>query len=128
MFPTLPFSSYSAAGKKHLLFKAQSLLKEKGLYTSTVDGKEGKGTHNAIQLFQAKSGLKPTGLLDLPTLIALQLSSEPDNLTWTAPSSSTSGSRGTVRRAPGGGRYAPQTEEQPSFFERKLRTLLGEDD
>ena len=128
MFPTVPFTNYSATGKRYLLFKAQTLLKEKNLYTSTVDGKEGKGTHNAIQLFQAKSGLRPTGLLDVPTLAALQLSTEPDNLAWTPPASVGSGSRGpTIRRAPGGGRYAPQYEEQPGFFERKLKGILGDD-
>ena len=126
MFPTVPFANYSAAGKRCLLYRAQTLLKEKSLYTSTVDGKEGKGTHNAIQLFQAKSGLRPTGLLDVPTLAALQLSTEADNLAWTPPVSVSSGNR-TVRRAPGGGNYAPQTEEQPNFFQRKLRgIILGE--
>jgi serine/threonine protein kinase len=130
MFPTVPFTNYSATGKRYLLFRTQAMLKEKGLYTSTVDGKEGKGTHNAIQLFQAKSGLRPTGLLDVPTLAALQLSAEADNLAWTVPAGSSTGvgSRSsTVRRAPGGGRYTPQTEEQPNFFQRKLRGLLGEE-
>ncbi len=125
MFPTIPFASYSSTGKRYLLFRTQTTLKEKGLYTSTVDGKEGKGTHNAIQLFQAKSGLRPTGLLDVPTLAALQLSAEADNLAWQPPASA-SGTR-SVRRAPGGGRYAPQEEEQPNFFQRKLRGLLGDD-
>lgn len=130
MFPTVPFTNYSATGKRYLLFRTQAMLKEKGLYTSTVDGKEGKGTHNAIQLFQAKSGLRPTGLLDVPTLAALQLSAEADNLAWTVPAGTATGvgSRSsTVRRAPGGGRYTPQTEEQPNFFQRKLRGLLGEE-
>jgi hypothetical protein len=126
MFPTVPFTNYSATGKRYLLFRTQTLLKEKGLYTAVVDGKEGKGTHNAIQLFQAKSGLRPTGLLDVPTLAALQLSSEVDNLAWSQPAA-VGGSRSTVKRAPGGGRYAPQEEEQPNFFQRKLRGLLGED-
>lgn len=127
MFPTVPFTNYSATGKRYLLYRAQTLLKEKSLYTSTVDGKEGKGTHNAIQLFQAKSGLRPTGLLDVPTLAALQLSTEADNLAWTPPVSVSSGNRSPVRRAPGGGNYAPQSEEQPNFFQRKLRGILGED-
>lgn len=130
MFPTVPFANYSATGKRYLLFRTQTLLKEKGLYTSTVDGKEGKGTHNAIQLFQAKNGLRPTGLLDVPTLAMLQLSAEADNLAWNAPANVGSGSTTSsrpVRRAPGGGRYAPQEEEQPNFFQRKLRGLLGED-
>jgi serine/threonine protein kinase len=125
MFPTVPFTNYSATGKRYLLFRAQTLLKEKSLYTSTVDGKEGKGTHNAIQLFQAKSGLRPTGLLDVPTLAALQLSTELDNLAWTPPASPGSGGR-SDRRAPGGGRYTPQTEDQPSFFERKIKGIFGD--
>lgn len=120
MYPTPPFAAYSATGKKYLLYRTQSVLKEKGLYTSTVDGKEGKGTHNAIQLFQAKSSLKPTGLLDVPTLVALQLSTEADNSTWVPPTvpPSASGSKSSVRRAPAGGRYSKQEAEEPSFFER----------
>jgi serine/threonine protein kinase len=127
IFPTVPFTNYSAAGKRYLLYRAQTVLKEKSLYTSTVDGKEGKGTHNAIQLFQAKSGLRPTGLLDVPTLAALNLSIEPDNLAWTPPSSINSGSSsgGKFGRAPGGGRYTPQTEEQPNRFKRALDGFLG---
>lgn len=127
MFPTVPFTNYSAAGKRFLLFRAQSVLKEKSLYTSSVDGKEGKGTHNAIQLFQAKSGLRPTGLLDVPTLAALNLSTEPDNLAWSMPATTNSGSSssGKFGRAPGGGRYTPQTEEQPNRFKRALDGFLG---
>jgi serine/threonine protein kinase len=127
MFPTVPFTNYSATGKRYLLFRAQTLLKEKSLYTSTVDGKEGKGTHNAIQLFQAKSGLRPTGLLDVPTLAALQLSTEPDNLAWTMPAPINSGSSGSRNfgRSPAGGRYTPQTEEQPNRFKRAIDGFLG---
>jgi peptidoglycan hydrolase-like protein with peptidoglycan-binding domain len=128
MFPTPPFANYSATGKRYLLFRTQTLLKEKSLYTSTVDGKEGKGTHTAIQLFQAKNGLKLTGMLDVPTLAALQLSSELDNLAWVPPPSA-SGSRSSgIRRAPGGGRYTGQSEEEPGFLERtggKLKGLFG---
>lgn len=127
IFPTVPYTNYSAAGKRFLLYRAQAVLKEKSLYTSTVDGKEGKGTHNAIQLFQAKNGLRPTGLLDVPTLAALNLSTEPDNLAWSMPASINSGSSssGKFGRAPGGGRYTPQTEEQPNRFKRALDGFLG---
>lgn len=129
MFPTLPFANYSATGKRYLLFRTQTLLKEKGLYTSTIDGKEGKGTHTGIQIFQAKSGLHPTGMLDVPTLAALQLSTELDNLAWVPPAG-VSGSRGGYRRAPGGGRYTGQEQEEdgPSFLERtggKLKGIFG---
>ncbi len=127
IFPTVPFTNYSATGKRYLLYRTQTLLKEKNLYTSAVDGKEGKGTHNAIQLFQAKSGLRPTGLLDVPTLAALNLSTEPDNLAWAQPTSINSGSSSGSKfgKAPGGGRYTPQTEEQPNRFKRALDGFLG---
>ena len=137
IFPTPPFASYTSTGKRYLLFRTQTLLKEKGLYTSTVDGKEGKGTHNAIQLFQVRSGLRPTGLLDVPTLAALQLSAEQDNLAWVPPggssysSGSSSGgmvpSPGSTRRIPVGSRYEPKIEE-PGFFKRKLRGFTKDDE
>lgn len=137
IFPTPPFASYTPTGKRYLLFRTQTLLKEKGLYTSTVDGKEGKGTHNAIQLFQVRSGLRPTGLLDVPTLAALQLSAEQDNLAWVPPggssysSGSSSGgmvpSPGSSRRIPVGSRYEPKIEE-PGFLKRKLRGFTKDDE
>ncbi|MBV6498566.1 MAG: Serine/threonine-protein kinase PknD [Prosthecobacter sp.] len=137
IFPTAPFASYTPTGKRYLLFRTQTLLKEKGLYTSTVDGKEGKGTHNAIQLFQVRSGLRPTGLLDVPTLAALQLSAEQDNLAWVPPggssysSGSSSGgmvpSPGSSRRIPVGSRYEPKIEE-PGFLKRKLRGFTKDDE
>lgn len=126
MFPTVPFTNYSATGKRYLLFRTQTLLKEQNIYSSTVDGKEGKGTHNAIRKFQETKGLRPTGMLDVPTLAALQLSREPDNLAWTPPASApSSGSR--YGRSPGGGRYTPQTEEQPGKFKRALNSIFGDD-
>lgn len=108
IFPVLPHATYSAKGKRYLLYKTQAVLKEKGLYSSTVDGAEGKNTHNAIVLFQVRNGLEPNGLLDLPTLAALQLSAEPDKTDWNAPSSSSSG--GSRRRT------APK--EEPGFFQK----------
>lgn len=110
IFPVPPHANYSSKGKRYLLYKTQSALKSKGLYGSTVDGEEGKNTHNAIVLFQVRSGLEPNGLLDLPTLAALQLSAEPDKADWSAPSSS--GGSGSYRR-----RSSTQKEE-PGFFQR----------
>lgn len=125
MFPTVPFTNYSATGKRYLLFRTQTLLKEKNLYTSTIDGKEGKGTHMAIRKFQEISGLRPTGMLDVPTLAALQLSKEPDNLAWTPPASANSSSGSRYGRAPGGGKYAPESKEEPGRFKRALDGFLG---
>jgi hypothetical protein len=128
IYPSPPFSTYSAPGRKYLLYRTQAALKERGIYTSAVDGKEGKSTHNAIQLFQAKNGLKPTGLLDLPTLGALQLVAEPDNIDWTTPANIPTP---PGRRASGGARYsrpADTGDDDPNFIERasdRLKNIIG---
>lgn len=110
IFPVLPQAGYSEKGKHYLLYKTQTALKEKGLYTASVDGAHGKGTHNAIVLFQVRSGLQPNGLLDLPTLAALNLSAEPDKSDWSAPSSGSSS--GNYRRK------STQQKEEPGFFQK----------
>ncbi len=92
MFPVLPHASYSENGKRQLLYKAQGLLKEQGFYNATHDGKEGKGTHNAIVLFQARNSLIGNGLLDGPTLKAMDLATLPDDPEWQSPAMS-SGAR-----------------------------------
>ena len=116
LFPTPPFAMYSENGKRNLLFNAQSKLKEKGLYSSTVDGKEGKNTHNAILLFQAKNSLIPNGLLDYPTLAALEMQEDADNKDWQPPARRYDGSN--FRR----GSPAP---EEPNFLQRTGSKLKG---
>jgi len=93
IFPTPPQTTYSEPGRRHLLYEVQRILKEKSLYSSTQDGKEGKGTHNAIILYQAKNGLLPNGLLDGPTLASLALMDKPDEPQWKSPSVAGSSSR-----------------------------------
>jgi peptidoglycan hydrolase-like protein with peptidoglycan-binding domain len=88
IFPVLPQASYSENGKRQLLYKAQGLLKEQGFYSATHDGKEGKGTHNAIVLFQARNSLIGNGLLDGPTLKAMDLAALPDDPEWQSPAMS----------------------------------------
>ena len=83
-------------------------MKEAGLYKSALDGAEGSGTHTAIVLFQVRNGLIPNGLLDLPTLAALNLSAEPDKSDWTP--SYSGGSSGYRRRS--------QPKEEPGFFQK----------
>lgn len=118
IFPTPPQSTYSESGRRHLLFEVQRVLKEKSLYSSTQDGKEGKGTHNAIILYQAKNGLVPNGLLDGPTLAALSMMDKPDDNEWRPPppSSPDSGS-GFRRRTPG------QPKEEPNFLQRAGKSI-----
>ncbi len=121
LFPTPPQAAYSESGRRHLLYEVQKLLREKDLYSSTQDGKEGKGTHNAILIFQAKNGLVPNGLLDGPTLLAMDLSSLPDNTDWKAPavaSPSSTPSAPTYRR-----RSTVPVKEEPGFLERAGKSV-----
>ena len=117
IFPTPPQATYSEAGRRNLLFQVQRILKEKSLYTSTQDGKEGKGTHNAIILYQAKNGLVPNGLLDGPTLASLALFDKPDDQEWRpAPPSSSAESGSGFRR-----RSVPK--EDPNFLQRAGKSI-----
>lgn len=91
-------------------------MKEKSLYSSTQDGKEGKGTHNAIILYQAKSGLVPNGLLDGPTLASLALLDKPDDADWKAPAQTASASGSSSRRK-------SNAKEEPNLFQRAGKSL-----
>ena len=53
------------------LYDAQLILKELGLYNSTVDGLDGPSTKAALKSFQTKSGLTPDGVLGPNTKAAL---------------------------------------------------------
>ena len=115
LFPTVPHANYSESGRRRILYEAQGLLKEKELYNSTRDGKEGKGTHTAIVLFQAKSGLVPNGLLDGPTLTAMALADQPDDPEWKAPVVASS-SGGTRKRS-------STTKEEPNMLQRAGQSI-----
>lgn len=114
IFPTPPQTTYSEPGRRHLLYEVQRILKEKSLYSSTQDGKEGKGTHNAIILYQAKNGLLPNGLLDGPTLASLALMDKPDEPQWKSPSSSVAGSSSRRKSTP---------KEEPNLFQRAGKSI-----
>ncbi|MHB1082113.1 MAG: serine/threonine-protein kinase [Prosthecobacter sp.] len=113
IFPTPPQTTYSEPGRRHLLYEVQRILKEKSLYSSTQDGKEGKGTHNAIILYQAKNGLLPNGLLDGPTLASLALMDKPDEPQWKSPSSVAGSSS----------RRKPPPKDEPNLFQRAGKSI-----
>jgi peptidoglycan hydrolase-like protein with peptidoglycan-binding domain len=119
IFPTPPQASYSESGRRHLLYDVQGLLKQKSIYSSTQDGKEGKGTHNAIILYQAKNGLVPNGLLDGPTLASMSLIDKPDDPEWRPPPSAGGGGGGN----PSGFRRRPQSQEEPNLFQRAGKSI-----
>lgn len=114
IFPTPPQTTYSEPGRRHLIYEVQRILKEKSLYSSTQDGKEGKGTHNAIILYQAKNGLLPNGLLDGPTLASLALMDKPDEPQWKSPSSSVAGSSS---------RRKSTAKEEPNLLQRAGKSI-----
>jgi len=53
------------------IYDAQVILKNLGLYTSTLDGINGPGTKRALKTFQSKSGLSSDGVLGPLTKSAL---------------------------------------------------------
>ncbi len=112
IFPTPPQAAFSENGRRRLLYEVQGVLRDKNLYNSTQDGKEGKGTHTAIVLFQAKSGLVPNGMLDGPTLTAMGLLGQADDPQWIPPGTYDAPS-GT-----GGRRRGPMPEPEQSFMEK----------
>jgi peptidoglycan hydrolase-like protein with peptidoglycan-binding domain len=112
LFSSSAYSSYSEAGRRYLLYKAQLGLK------IGADGKVGPGTHKAIQKFQTANSLQPTGQLDGPTLSALELANVPDKSEWSAPKSGGGG---------GGSRSNSRTPESEKTAARKFieRNILG---
>lgn len=72
------------------IYDAQIILKELGLYASTIDGLDGPSTQSALKTFQQKSGLIPDGVIGPNTKNALSkgegayITSE--NVSNTAPS------------------------------------------
>jgi hypothetical protein len=144
IFPSVPFSDYTSTGRRHLLFLVQEFLKNKKLYDEQPDGLGSEETHIAIERFQAKNDLKANGLLDVPTLAAMNLSTEADNKEWKPPApkpmsvpakvpvagpvTTPSIPRaigpkvGNTPRVAPGGRYAPQVKE-PNILERGLEKI-----
>ena len=58
------------------IYDAQTILKDLGLYTSTVDGINGPGTKRALKSFQNKAGLVADGVLGPLTKSALEKGEE----------------------------------------------------
>lgn len=68
----------SALGEMHvhIVAEVQRQLRGRGYYRGWIDGRYGRGTAFAVRLFQSRSGISPTGQLDLRTLEALGLPGE----------------------------------------------------
>ena len=68
---TNPDSTYSQE-----IYDAQIILKDLGLYVSTVDGINGPGTKRAVREFQSKAGLVTDGVIGSKTKAALNRGEE----------------------------------------------------
>lgn len=68
---TAKAGNQATALRQETLVRAQTKLREKGLYKGSPDGLFGAGTRTAFQAFQRQAGLTQTGLPDANTLIRL---------------------------------------------------------
>jgi peptidoglycan hydrolase-like protein with peptidoglycan-binding domain len=59
--------------QRHVIVGAQTLLARSGFYRSGIDGEYGPGTAAAVLVFQRRTGLLPSGRLNMETLAALGL-------------------------------------------------------
>jgi peptidoglycan hydrolase-like protein with peptidoglycan-binding domain len=71
--------------------EVQRQLRSHGYYRGWVDGRYGRGTAFAVRTFQYRSGISPTGQLDVRTLVALGLPAENVAYLESMPRSSGSG-------------------------------------
>ena len=73
IFEETPYATASFEVQQRIIFDAQIFLARRGYYRSDIDGVYGPGTEFALRAFQSRSGLRPTGRFDVPTLGALGL-------------------------------------------------------
>jgi peptidoglycan hydrolase-like protein with peptidoglycan-binding domain len=73
VFADTPYEMAPADLQRHVVVGVQTLLTRWGYYHSGIDGDFGPGTFAAVRAFQARSGIMPTGRLDMATLAALRL-------------------------------------------------------
>lgn len=97
----------------------QTMLKQLGFYSSTVDGKFGRGTETAVKAYQQSRGLKTDGKAGLQTRARLEAetgaSSSSSSSTSSSTSSSSTVSSGTLIRG--------STGSSVSQLQTALKTL-----
>jgi len=99
LFPGTDYQGYSENGRHYILYRVQKALKDKDLYSFTLDGREGKGTHRAIESYQKSTHLPPNGQLDAATLASLSLTGLPDKSEWSPPVHRSASSRSAAPQA-----------------------------
>ena len=73
VFAGTPYEVAPPDLQRQVLIGAQMRLARQGYYRSEIDGIYGPGMEAAVRGFQSRSGLEPTGALDMETLAALRL-------------------------------------------------------
>ena len=78
-----PYESVPAEMHLRIVAEVQRELENRGYHLGWIDGRYGRGTAFAVRTFQSRSGISPTGQLDVRTLEALGLPAE--NLAYLQP-------------------------------------------
>jgi hypothetical protein len=73
VFDGTPYEIAPPEVQRDVVARAQSLLARQGLYRSDIDGVYGPGTQFALRAYQTRTGIAPTGALDMETLASLDL-------------------------------------------------------
>jgi peptidoglycan hydrolase-like protein with peptidoglycan-binding domain len=73
LFDGTPYEAAPPDLQQRVIIGAQSLLARRGYYRSGIDGIYGPGMQFALRAFQERTGLAPSGRLDMETLAALGL-------------------------------------------------------
>lgn len=73
IFDGTPYEVAPPDLQRRVIIGAQTLLARGGYYRAGIDGEFGPGTEFAVRAYQARTGLAPTGRLDMETLGALGL-------------------------------------------------------
>lgn len=97
-----PYQQFSENGRRYILSLVQQSLKKTNQYSSTIDGRTGKGTHMAIQAFQSENNLAPTGLLEESTLQQLGFTDLKDTKDWVAVKRTNRSNRSKSKEEPQG--------------------------
>ena len=72
-FAGTPYEAAPPQVQRKIVFSAQNILAERGLYHGAVDGETGPDFEFSLRAYQARVRIPVTGRLDLPTLAALEL-------------------------------------------------------
>ena len=95
-FVGTPYESVPGEMDVRIVAEVQRQLAGRGYYRGWVDGRYGRGTAFAVRTFQSRSGIWPTGQLDMTTLDALGLPAQ--NMAYLEPAPSSYGSRVRVHK------------------------------